>query len=164
MEDFKLCEGAAESLAALKHAGFLLIVATNQPEVSRGIQRRSRIDSMHEFLMRALPLDEIRVCFHDDADDCPCRKPKSGLLVEAARDRSIALSDSYMVGDREKDIEAGRGAGCRTVLISAPYNQAARTAADARVRNLHEAAVRILGGRSTAAQRHVGSHEPQLGI
>lgn len=123
ISEFEIVGDGHEALSILREAGYLLIVATNQPEVSRGLQERSLVDAMHDRLMSILPLDEIRTCFHDRHDGCKCRKPEPGLLVEAARERNIRMQESFMIGDRGKDVEAGRRAGCRTVLLRKAYNK-----------------------------------------
>jgi len=120
------------SLDRLKRAGFALIVATNQPNVSRGSQTRAFVEAVNAHLSSTLPLDEIRVCYHDDADGCLCRKPKPGLLTAAPH---YDLRRSYMVGDRWRDVEAGRNAGCRTIWIDRHYAEP-RPRADARVESL----------------------------
>jgi len=117
-------------LISLRQAGYLLLVATNQPEVYRGLQTRAVIDSMHRELRKRLPLDDICVCFHDNEHNCKCRKPEPGLLLEAAERWGIRLGESYMIGDRWKDVEAGRRAGCRTVLLTRPYDQGTPREAD----------------------------------
>ena len=105
-------------LLALPAAGFLLIVATNQPDVARGRATRAGIDAIDEWMRRHLPLDAIRVCFHDDADLCACRKPKPGLLFVAAVEHEIQLGRSFMIGDRWRDIGAGKAAGCAAILVN----------------------------------------------
>jgi D-glycero-D-manno-heptose 1,7-bisphosphate phosphatase len=112
VEAFFILPGVREAVEAFHTAGFLVIVATNQPNVSREL-----VEAMHSILRNNLTLDDIKVCFHVDADNCACRKPKPGLLLEAAREREILLSESWMIGDRWRDIEAGRATGCRTVFI-----------------------------------------------
>jgi len=121
--DLELFPDVGESLVRLRDAGYRLVVVTNQPNVARGIQSREVIDAMHQVLMRALPLDEIRVCPHDDADGCACRKPAPGLLLSAARETGLDLAGSFMIGDRWRDVEAGRQAGCRTVFIDWGYDE-----------------------------------------
>jgi len=119
--EMEILPGVPEALHRLHAAGFLLIVVTNQPNVSRGIQTRASIEAIHTALRAALPLSDIRVCYHDDADGCRCRKPAAGMLLDATRDEGIDLSTSFMVGDRWRDIEAGRRAGCKTVFIDYDY-------------------------------------------
>jgi D-glycero-D-manno-heptose 1,7-bisphosphate phosphatase len=122
VEDFEILPGAPEAARRLRDAGFLLIGATNQPDVARGTQRRAVVEAMNERLLAAMPIAEIRVCY-DDGDHCPRRKPNPGLLLEAAADHAIDLAASYMVGDRWRDVEAGRRAGCRTVFIDRHYRE-----------------------------------------
>ena len=112
---------APVALARLKVAGFLLIVVTNQPDVARGITRREDVEAMHATLRAALPLDAVFVCYHDDEDACDCRKPKPGMLLEAAAAHAIDLAESFMVGDRWRDVDAGAAAGCRTIWIDRGY-------------------------------------------
>jgi D-glycero-D-manno-heptose 1,7-bisphosphate phosphatase len=125
LEDLRLTPDAAASLARLKAAGFLLIVITNQPDVARGTQSRATAEAMNRAIAAALPLDDFFTCWHDDADACPCRKPKPGLLLEAAARHAIDLSASFFIGDRWRDIDAGAAAGCRTVLIDRRYRDRA---------------------------------------
>src|ERR1039458_18263 len=112
-DELEIVPEATAALAALRQAGFALYVVTNQPDVARGTQRRSIVEAMHAALRNVRPLDGFYVCYHDDADACECRKPKPGLLLTAAEEHGISLPVSYMIGDRWRDIEAGRRAGCR---------------------------------------------------
>jgi len=121
LNKFELEPGVELACRRLKDAGLLLIVVTNQPDIARGTQLRQVVDAMHSELMRRLPLDAIEVCFHDSADGCDCRKPNIGMLARAAERFGIDLTRSVMVGDRWRDIEAGRRAGCGTVLIGEQY-------------------------------------------
>lgn len=114
---------AKSALMALKSAGFLLIGATNQPDVARGTTTRETVAAINDKLMTMLPLDEMRVCYHDDADQCDCRKPLPGLLTQAAKDHAIDLANSVMIGDRWKDIEAGQLAGCKTIWLRQDYKE-----------------------------------------
>lgn len=117
LEEFSLIPGVSEGLQLLKDKNYLLIVITNQPDVGRGWVTREAVDVINNHLKEILPLDEIKVCFHTEFDQCLCRKPNPGMLLEAAREWNIKLSESYMLGDRYSDIEAGNKAGCRTILI-----------------------------------------------
>jgi len=99
---------------------------------------------MNANLSAQLPLDAIEVCDHDDADNCDCRKPKPGLLLNAAKRDAIALDESFMVGDRYRDIEAGHTAGCRTILIGDGYGETFGVQPDATFATLTEAADWIL--------------------
>jgi D-glycero-D-manno-heptose 1,7-bisphosphate phosphatase len=120
-EPVEIIDGVLEACARLKRLGFLLVMATNQPDVATGRTPRWFVEEINASLATALTLDGIEVCFHGDADNCDCRKPKPGLLLEAARKLDIDPAQSFMVGDRWRDIEAGQRAGCRTVLIEYHY-------------------------------------------
>jgi D-glycero-D-manno-heptose 1,7-bisphosphate phosphatase len=137
---------APVALARLKAAGFLLVVITNQPDVARGITRREDVETMHAALRAALPLDAFFVCYHDNADGCECRKPRPGMLLEAAAAHDIDLAQSFMIGDRWRDVDAGVAAGCRTIWIDRGYDeQAPARPPDARVDSLRAAADWIVG-------------------
>jgi len=114
---------ALESLQRLKSEGFALIGATNQPDVARGTTSKELVEGINHALLQQLPLDEIRVCYHDDHDYCDCRKPAAGLLLQAAVDKNIDLQNSFMIGDRWKDIQAGKKAGCRTIWLDKGYQE-----------------------------------------
>lgn len=144
LQQMKITTDARQALSHLKAVGFLIIVATNQPDVARGTQRRSEVESMHSVLREQLPIDYFQVCYHDDRDSCSCRKPKPGLLVEASAEYGIDLRSSFLVGDRWRDIEAGQAAGCLTVWIDYGYTERAPLRApSARVTCLREAAAWI---------------------
>ena len=142
--ELEILPGAVEACGALREAGFLLIAVTNQPDVARGTQLREVVEAINQVLHNHLPLDDIQVCYHDDVDRCPCRKPEPGLLLKAARDWDIDLSASFMVGDRWKDIEAGRRAGCKTIFVDHGYAEKEPENPDHRVSSLMEAVGWIL--------------------
>jgi len=119
--EVEILPGVPGACERLRGQGFLLIVVTNQPEVARGRLERRTVEEINDFLRSRIPFDDVRVCYHDDPDGCDCRKPKPGMLLAAARDLNISLNRSFVVGDRWRDIEAGRRAGCRTVLIDYGY-------------------------------------------
>ena len=147
LEDLRIIAGAEEGLAALAAAGFILVGVTNQPDVARGTQSREAVEAMNRALLSALPLQEILVCYHDDADNCGCRKPRPGLILAASTKYRIDLSQSFLVGDRWRDVEAGRRAGCRTILVDYRYAETYRgQAPDIRTSSLAEA-VRVILGR-----------------
>lgn len=140
----QILPGVAEALALLKAAGFLLIAVTNQPDVARGIQTRSAVEEINDFLRRALPLNAIYVCYHDNADRCACRKPAPGMLLNAAHEHAVDLHGSWMIGDRGSDIEAGSAAGCATCLIEFPYSRCDRVKPTLKAADLLDAARKIL--------------------
>src|SRR5450631_1246799 len=112
---------------------------------TRGAVGRDLVDTINEHLMELLPIDEMRVCYHDDRDFCSCRKPRPGMLVAAASAHDLDLAGSYMVGDRWKDVEAGRSAGCKTMFIDYGYAEKQPVHFDYRVKSLAQAADIILG-------------------
>ena len=144
IDGLEVLPDVSAALARLKAAGYLLVVVTNQPDVARGTQSRAVVDAMHAMLTAALPIDEVRTCYHDDRDTCGCRKPEPGLIVDAARAHELDLAASVMVGDRWRDIEAGRRAGCATVFIDHGYAERQPERPDATVGSLKEAAEWIL--------------------
>jgi D-glycero-D-manno-heptose 1,7-bisphosphate phosphatase len=143
-DDFEIVPGAADACAALRTAGLLIVVVTNQPDVARGDLSIEALSAMHEALLDRIPVDAVLFCPHDDGDSCPCRKPAPGLLFKAARRFGISLPQSVMVGDRWKDIEAGARAGCRTVFIDAGYDERRPDRQDLTVTCLTEALPWIL--------------------
>lgn len=145
LQDFVLLPGVPEALAQLRAAGYRLIVATNQPDVGKGVQQESVVRAMHEQLAAWLPIDDIYVCYHVDEDGCACRKPRPGMLVEAAAKWKIDLTRSYMVGDRWRDVGAGQAAGCTTIWIETKYEERRPEKPDAIVPDMKQAADWILG-------------------
>lgn len=120
-ESVEIIDGVAEACARLKELGFVLVMATNQPDVANGLTPRSFVDETNAMLAKTLRLDDVEVCFHTDTDHCDCRKPAPGLMFAAAKKLGIDLAKSFMVGDRWRDIEAGQRAGCRAILIDYHY-------------------------------------------
>jgi D-glycero-D-manno-heptose 1,7-bisphosphate phosphatase len=151
LEDFRLYPDAAASLQRLKQAGFLLVVVTNQSAVGNGLISGSEVDAMHKTMSHELPLDAIKACFHGQTDHCDCRKPKPGMILEAATELGIDLQKSFIVGDRTSDVEAGRAAGCATVFIDLGY-EPAPGAADYVVHSIAEAADLIIETTLTAQE------------
>ena len=140
LAELEIVENAAISLGLLKNLGFLLLVVTNQPDVARGTQTLETILEMHEAMRQTLPLDDFLICPHDDRDGCRCRQPLPGLLLEAQTRYGIDLASSFLVGDRWRDIDAGRAAGCRTVLLDHNYRERGPLLPpDVRVGSLQEA-------------------------
>ncbi len=122
-EEFELLPGGPQAVAELRAAGFCVIVVTNQPEVRRGTLGADLLEEFHKRLRAWAPVDDILACCHDDRDGCACRKPKPGMILEAARRHGIDLATSFLVGDGERDLGAARAAGLPFLLIDAPYNQ-----------------------------------------
>lgn len=140
LDEFRFYPDAKDAVRRLKKDGFLVIVATNQPDVTTGKLPKRTLEEMHARLQRGVPVDDIEVSFatRDAPDDR--RKPEPGMLREAAKKWDIDLKTSYMVGDRASDVTCGVRAGCRTVFIDLGYTaEAPPTDQNATVANLAEA-------------------------
>lgn len=140
---FELLPGVTEACLRLKAAGFLLVVVTNQPDVGRGTLDRAAVESIHAEMCRRLPLDLVKVCYHAGekyGEPCSCRKPKPGMVLEAARELRIDLATSFLVGDRWRDIDCGKRAGCRTIFIDWNYDEPLQEPPDLRAGSLLDAA------------------------
>ena len=146
LEDFRLLPGVAEAVLALKQAGFLVVVVTNQPDIGNGLVDPSVVEAMHAKLKARVPVDDIRMCPHRQDAGCSCRKPKPGMLLAAAKRWNIDLKNSYIVVDRDGDIIAGKAVGCYTLLIKRGYSETRRTTAKTSARSL-SAAVRFILSR-----------------
>ena len=157
LEEFTLLPGVSDAVASIKGLGFLVIVTSNQPGVAKGRCKTEFLDALNAEMQALLSseamttLDAIYYCQHHPDGTvpelrrlCACRKPKPGLLLDAARAHDIDLPRSYMVGDRLVDVEAGRGAGCTTILViqspMSPGSEADRRAADHVANDLVQAA------------------------
>jgi len=143
-EKLIIVSDAKESLEGLRAHGFRLIVVTNQPDVHRGKTTRDAVERINRRICDVLPIDIFETCYHDDADGCDCRKPKPGMLLRSAEREGILLTESFMIGDRWRDIEAGRSAGCRTILIGTGYCEPFDSEPDFTVATLREAAKLII--------------------
>ena len=140
VKEIRIPSHVLPALEQLKRAGFLLIVITNQPDVARGTQTHEGVEAIHSFLRSHLPLDDIFSCYHDDADNCECRKPKPGLILQASKKYEIDLARSFVIGDRWKDIAAGQAAGCKTIFLNYHYSEAQPSPpADLTLKSLGEA-------------------------
>ena len=145
LKELKVLPGVKDALERLKKAGYYLCVVTNQPDVARKSLSRAEVDEINAFLKATLALDEISVCFHDDEDRCLCRKPAPGLLLSAAKNNNLNLDESFMIGDRWRDIDAGIAAGCKTFFIDYGYDERTPTNYTYKVKSLVEAVNIILG-------------------
>lgn len=157
--DLRLLDGVAAACRSLHDAGLALVVVTNQPDVARGALAPDEIEVMHQRLREWLPLDEIVVCPHDDADDCPCRKPRPGMILDAAERLGLDLRRSVLVGDRWRDIEAARRAGISSVHIDWGHGEPLSTPADATFGSLEQAVEHILEVTGVVALE-TDSHQP----
>jgi D-glycero-D-manno-heptose 1,7-bisphosphate phosphatase len=144
VENLRFLPGASSACRALQTAGLLLICVTNQPDIARGSTSSATVAALNDEVRRQLALDLVLTCPHDDGDGCRCRKPEPGLLLQGAREFGADLSRSVIVGDSWRDVEAGRRAGCATVLIERDHGGDGVAAPDLRVRGLMEAVSWIL--------------------
>jgi D-glycero-D-manno-heptose 1,7-bisphosphate phosphatase len=144
LEQFRLLRGVPEATHRLKDAGYLLVVVTNQPDVATGKTPKTTVEAMHAEIRRRLPIDDIMVCFHTDADGCACRKPKPGLILDAAAKYGINLAASYIVGDRWRDVLAGQAAGCRAIRVDHGLTEERASSPERTVKSLAEAVDYIL--------------------
>jgi len=147
-EDVEILPDVAEAISMINRAGFDTVIVTNQRCVAKGLITAAELESMHAQMRQELArsgatIDAVYYCPHEVEPPCRCRKPKIGMLLDAARDRGIDLSTSLMVGDSQKDVEAGADAGCRTVHIAGGGKKSSRTAT-LTTANLLEAVRKIL--------------------
>jgi D-glycero-D-manno-heptose 1,7-bisphosphate phosphatase len=122
LREFRITEGAGRQVARLRGAGLVPIVFTNQPEVGLGLISPNTLAQMHERLRAAVPVEDIFVCAHYSQAACECRKPKPGMLRQASAKWGVDLGRSFVVGDRWRDIDAGRAVGSYTVLLERPWS------------------------------------------
>ena len=148
LKDFQLYEDVAAGCARLEAAGYLLVVVTNQPDVARGTQTRAAVEAMHRKMLEALPqIARVEICWHAGpawGEPCDCHKPEPGMVWRAAEALGIDLAQSFLVGDRWRDVDCGHRAGCRTVLIDRDYSEELKQAPDWRVSSFGQAVETIL--------------------
>ena len=144
LDELEILPQVSEAIEEIRKAGFLIIVVTNQPDVATGVQQQAVVEAIHHQIQETCRIDEIKVCYHVDADMCSCRKPKPGMILTAGAEWSLDLENSFMVGDRWQDVEAGQAAGCQTIFIDAGYDERKPGSPDASVISLLEASQFIL--------------------
>lgn len=146
VKEFTLLEGVNDGCQALKRSGYVLVVATNQPDVGRGTQSKGAVEAMHAKLSQLIPLDRIEVSYAPGGENPPDfrRKPQPGMIIQAAQEMDLDLTRSWMVGDRWRDIDCGHNAGLRTIFIDWGYDEKLRARPDFTVRSFAEAVGIIL--------------------
>jgi len=146
LDEVEILPGVKAACRRLKQAGFLLVIATNQPDVGRGTLKQEIVEAIHARLCGVLPIDRVEVSYDSGEEQPPSelRKPRPGMLLRAARELNIDLAGSFMVGDRWRDIDCGHAAGCTTFLVDYGSPEALRRPPDYRVKSLREAADIIL--------------------
>ena len=137
IQDFEWEDGVKDAIEQIKERRFIVIVVTNQPDIARGKMPVDTLDAMTQKIYSEITVDAVMICPHDDIDECSCRKPKPGMLLDAAKMWSIDCGQSFMIGDTWKDTEAGYSAGCSTILLDREYNR--DVSCDHRAANLEEA-------------------------
>jgi len=136
LDEFKLITGIKKPLEKLHQMGFLLFVVSNQPDIAKKYVDFSTVNKMNEIILKTFPIKEIMICPHEDHHKCHCRKPKPGMLIDLSTKWLIDLNKCFIIGDSWKDIEAGRAAGCTTILLDKHYNRSVE--ADYRSKNLDD--------------------------
>lgn len=144
VNELQILPGVGEALALLRSNGFLNIIVTNQPDVGAGKVPQSAVEAMHARLRNNLAIDAVRVCYHTEAQNCACRKPKPGMILSASRELGIDLAASYLVGDRWRDVGAAHAAGCRAFFIDCAYSEKKPDKPYVAVNSLAEAVEKIL--------------------
>lgn len=139
LADIKILEGVVEAIRLLKSHKFVPVVVTNQPDVARGATSKIEIEAINLFIGGATDIEHFYTCFHDDVDECDCRKPSPGLIFRAANDLELDVANSFLVGDRWRDISAGQTAGLQTFFIDYSYPERAPQLPFIRVFSLLEA-------------------------
>jgi D-glycero-D-manno-heptose 1,7-bisphosphate phosphatase len=156
VKDFELYEDVPAGCARFEAAGYLLVVVTNQPDVARGTQTRAAVEAMHREMLEVLPqIARVEVCWHagtDGADPCDCRKPQPGMVLRAAKALNIDLTQSFLIGDRWRDVDCGHAAGCRTVFIERKYSETLKHTPDWTVESFGEAVEVILSAERRPAR------------
>jgi D-glycero-D-manno-heptose 1,7-bisphosphate phosphatase len=147
LADFRLLPGTMRAVAALRSAGFRIVVVTNQPDIGNRLVSLDIVQAMHDKLRQKIAPDAIELCPHRQDEGCSCRKPKSGMITTAAQRLRIDLASSFMVGDRWSDIVAGRAAGCYTIFINRHYREPVEVSPDDTVKHLPAAVDIILSRR-----------------
>lgn len=138
MDDLEINEGALELISSLKAKNFKVFVFTNQPDIARGKTTRRTVDLINSFIQEELGIDDVVVCPHDNSDNCLCRKPKPGMLEYLAKKYIVNLKNSFVVGDREKDIIAGQKVKCKTIFLNNNYTEPAPKKFDFEIYELME--------------------------
>ncbi len=151
VEEFDIYEDVPAGCRQLRAAGFVLVVATNQPDVGRGTQSREQVEAIHAAMQAALPeIERVEVSYDPGGSGpaAPRRKPAPGMLLDAAATLNLSLAESFMVGDRWRDVDCGHAAGCRTIFVDRGYKEVLRQSPDWTVGSFAEAVEIILHAAS----------------
>jgi D-glycero-D-manno-heptose 1,7-bisphosphate phosphatase len=151
IKEVEILDGVLEAIQILKRNEFVPIVVTNQPDVARGFTTRSKVEAINAHIGSMINVSNFYTCFHDDNDLCDCRKPSPGLIIRAARELQIDIAESFMVGDRWRDISAGQKAGCCSFFIDYSYDERQPCLPFIKVSSLLQA-VRIMTGDANGSK------------
>jgi D-glycero-D-manno-heptose 1,7-bisphosphate phosphatase len=144
LKDFKIFPKVKNDVKKLKNKGFKVFVITNQPDIGNKLIKKKTLQEMHRVLKKKVPIDKIYYCPHTRSDKCKCRKPKPGMIIEASKESKIYLKESYLVGDRKTDIDAGLKVGCKTIFVENDYYEKKPVKQEKTVKSLHAAVKYIL--------------------
>lgn len=143
--DVKILGGVIEAIQILKNRNFVPVVVTNQPDVARGLTTRPQVEAINAYIGMVTDIDHFYTCFHDEVDFCDCRKPAPGLIYRASQELGLSVHNSFMVGDRWRDISAGQAAGCQAFFIDYSYSELKPNMPYQTVSSLLEAANLMVG-------------------
>jgi len=147
LKELVVYDSLSDDLKLLRNNNFLIFIITNQPDVKRGRANHIEIEEINNYLMKSYDFDDIFCCYHDDDDNCDCRKPKPGAILYFAKKYKIDLNKSFLIGDRKKDILSANNAGCLSVFIDFGYSEAKPETQNYTASNL-SAAVNIILGKN----------------
>ena len=138
ISDFELISGARKILLELKNRGFKLVLVTNQPDVSRGLVTKFFVDNINNFLKEHLELDLIKVVYKTESEEPDRYKPAPGMIFEARDELNLDLVNSFIVGDRWRDIDAGKNANCKSILLKSQAIESIKSKPDFEIESLAE--------------------------
>jgi D-glycero-D-manno-heptose 1,7-bisphosphate phosphatase len=143
LSQFEILHKVPEAVKILQNLGHEIVVVTNQPEISSGVISEDLTLEIHNTISSITGIKHFYFCGHNDMHNCECRKPKPGMIIQAAQDLDLDLTQSYLVGDRWKDIQAGQKAGCTCYFIDNEYDEIRPSPPFITVKSLYEFAVLI---------------------
>ena len=144
-EDFVFYEDTKKAIVVIQSLDYKTIIVTNQPEINKGNLNHEELKRMNDRIYNELKIDDIFVCEHTSEEDCDCRKPKPGMILNASKKHNIDLSQSFLIGDRYKDIESAHAAGCNSIFIDRKYSEKFPNKQIKSVSSFYEAAIFIKG-------------------
>ncbi len=143
IDQVKIHAGIVDSIKKIKRAGFKTFIITNQPDVDRGNTTKENVDAINNYILSMIDIDKLYTCYSSD-NNHPDRKPNPGMILKAKKEFDLDLSQSFVIGDRETDILAGKACNCKTILMISNNKAIDRELADYNVENINQAANIIL--------------------